>query len=150
MNRFKRSIIINCPVKKVFEFHSDTKNLLKITPSYIKVKIVNIDLPLGLNSLIKLSITQFGFIKTNWNIRLTEFIKFSRITDTQEKGPFKKWIHQHCFEESGVNTKMTDIIEYELPFGFAGKLADKLIVSDLIKRQFEFRHNATKKFLENS
>ena len=149
MNNFSRSIIINCPVKKLFEFHTDTRNLIKITPSNIKIKIMKIDLPLGLNSLIKLNVTQFGIIKTNWNIRLTEFVEFSLITDTQEKGPFKKWIHKHCFEDYGGNTKMTDIVNYELPFGFAGKSAGKLFVSKLINKQFEFRHEATKKILEN-
>lgn len=148
MSNFSRSIIINCPVDKVFEFHTDTRNLIKITPSYIKVKIVNIDLPLGLNSLINLSVTQFGIIKTNWNIRLTEFVEFSLITDTQEKGPFKKWIHKHCFEDAGGNTKMTDTVNYELPFGIIGKSAGKLFVSKLISKQFEFRHIATKKILE--
>lgn len=152
MNNFEKSVLINCPVKKVFEFHSDTNNLAKITPDFIKVKILEIDLPLRLNSLIKLSIIQFGILKSNWEIKLTEFVPDILITDTQFKGPFKIWIHSHCFDvkgENGDQTLMTDKINYELPFGALGEFADILFIRKMIEKQFEFRHKETKEILEN-
>lgn len=153
MNSFEKSVLINCPVKKVFEFHSDTNNLTKITPDFIKVEIMKIDLPLKLNSLIKLSITQFGFLKTKWEIKLTEFVPDILITDTQFKGPFKVWMHSHSFDvkgENGEQTLMTDKINYELPFGALGEFADILFVRKMIEKQFEFRHKVTKEILERN
>lgn len=149
MSYFERSVLINCPIEKVFGFHSDTNNLTKITPDFIKVSIIKIDLPLRLQSEISLEVTQFQFIRTRWNIRLTEFDPFKLITDTQVKGPFKKWEHKHCFEKENGNTLMTDKINYELPFGLIGRAADKLFITKMIEKQFEFRHKLTKSILED-
>ena len=149
MNEIKKSIIINCPVRKAFGFHSDTNNLKKITPDSIKVKILRMDLPLKEGSEIELEIKQFGFLKNNWLIRLTAFIENSLITDTQIRGPFKSWVHDHIFEENDGKTRMTDRIRYELPFGILGNLADKIVVNKMIEKQFEFRHEVTRKLLEN-
>lgn len=148
LNYFEKSVLIKCPPEKVFEFHSDTNNLKLITPDFIKVNIVKIDLPLKLQSEIILNIIQFGFIKIKWTIRLTDFKHYSIITDTQIKGPFKVWIHQHCFAESESNTIMTDKINYKLPMGVLGKLLNKIIIKKLIEKQFEFRHIKTKEILE--
>ena len=150
MSHYERSVLIDCPLEKAFEFHSDTNNLKKITPEFIKVKLVKIDLPLRLDSEIILEITQFGFLKTKWNIKLTDFQPNILITDTQTKGPFKIWKHSHCFEEKEGKTFMIDRIIYELPFGIIGRAADKLFIAKMIGKQFEFRHKVTKSILENS
>ncbi|HMR41731.1 MAG TPA: SRPBCC family protein [Ignavibacteria bacterium] len=149
MNEIKKSILINCPVSKAFQFHSDTNNLKKITPDSIKVKILRMDLPLKEGSEIGLEIKQFGFLKNKWQIRLTAFIQNSLITDTQISGPFKSWVHDHIFDEAEGKTKMTDRIRYELPFGVLGNIADKILVNKMIEKQFEFRHKITKKLLES-
>lgn len=149
INRYERIVLIDCPLEEAFKFHSDTNNLKKITPEFIKVKILKIDLPLRLYSEIMLQIIQFGFIKTKWNIQLTDFQPFNLITDTQTKGPFKIWKHSHCFEDRGGKTLMTDKISYVLPFGIIGRIADKLFIAKMIDKQFEFRHKITKSILEN-
>lgn len=150
MNYIEKSVLINCPVKSAFEFHSDTNNLIKITPNFIKVDILKIDLPLRKDSIIILSIRQFGILKTKWRIRITDFDPYSLITDTQEEGPFSNWIHSHCFEDIEGKTLMTDKIRYELPFGILGKAANSILIKNIIEKQFKFRHKATKEFLEKS
>ena len=148
MHLFEKSIVINCNAGKVFEFHSDTNNLKKITPDFIKAEILKIELPLKKGSIIKLSVIQFGIIKTTWKIRISEFEPDKLITDTQEEGPFRKWIHKHCFEDLNGKTRMTDKIEYELPFGALGKAANFIFVKKILEKQFRYRHKATKEYLE--
>lgn len=150
MSYFEASVLIDCPVEKAFEFHSDTNNLKKITPSFIKAEILKIELPLKLHSDIELAITQFGFLKTVWKIKLTSFTPYTLISDTQVRGPFKKWVHHHCFEDVNGKTLMTDKIDYELPLGVLGKVGQMLFVKRLIEKQFEFRQRITKEILENS
>lgn len=150
MNYLEKSVLINCPVKKAFEFHSDTNNLIKITPDFIKVDILKIDLPLKKDSTIILSIRQFGILKTKWRIRISDFEPYNLITDTQEEGPFSKWIHSHCFEDMRGKTLMTDKIKYELPFGILGKAANSFLIKRIIEKQFIFRHKTTKELLEKS
>ncbi|MBK8551493.1 MAG: SRPBCC family protein [Ignavibacteria bacterium] len=122
----------------------------KITPSFIKAEILKIELPLKLHSDIELAITQFGLLKTVWKIKLTAFDPYTLITDTQVMGPFKKWVHDHCFEDINGKTLMTDRIDYELPFGVFGKIGQILFVKRMIEKQFEFRQKITKEILENS
>lgn len=150
MSYYEKSVLINCKLEEAFGFHSDTNNLKRITPDFIKVRIIKIDLPLILHSEISLEITQFEFFRTKWKLELTDFSPFSLITDTQIKGPFKKWQHKHCFEPKDGGTMMTDKINYELPFGSIGRAADKLYVSKMIDKQFEYRHKLTKNILEKS
>jgi len=148
MNYFEKSVLINCPLKKVFEFHTDTNNLKKITPDFIKVDIIKIDLPLKLGSEIILELTQIHIIKTIWKIQLTDFKPHTIITDTQIKGPFKVWVHSHCFKDQQDKTLMTDKVNYELPFGILGKTVNQILIKRLINKQFEFRHKTTKEILE--
>lgn len=71
MSFFEKSILINCPIEKTFVFHSDTNNLKKITPSFIKAEILKIELQsLKSYSDIELAITQFGILKTIWKIKV--------------------------------------------------------------------------------
>lgn len=148
MYYFERSVSIKCSIEKVFAFYSDTNNLIKISPSSVKVKILKIDLPLKLNSIVELVVTQFGFFKSQWKVRLAEFEEYSVIGDLQVKGPFKYWYHRHCFEKQNGFTLMTDKLEYDLPMGILGKIAHKLFVRKMIEQQFEFRHSKTKEVLE--
>lgn len=48
--------------------------------------------------------------------------------DEMEEGKFKTFKHQHFFEEINELTTMTDVLQYETPFGVFGKLFDFLFL----------------------
>jgi len=150
MNIFETSILIDCKIKDAFNFHSDTNNLVKISPDNIKVGIMNLELPLKVGSIIELKISQFGIISNNWKMQIENLKPFNLITDKMISGPFKYWKHDHIFTEKNGKTLMTDSLNYELPFGFIGKIADKLILNRMIRKQFEIRHMKTKDILERN
>jgi ligand-binding SRPBCC domain-containing protein len=150
MQIYQKSVKIDCPVEKAFDFHCDTNNLTLITPPGIKVAILKIDLPLKLNSEIILRVNQFGVLKNKWHLRITEFVENEIITDTQIAGPFRHWVHRHMFSSSGNTTVMTDEIDYELAFGPLGSIVSKLVLPSLIGKQFDYRHSKTKQILEAS
>lgn len=149
MITFEKSELIDCDLEEIFEFHCDTNNLPLISPSYIKVKIIKIDKPIRLNSEIIVRVSQLGFLYTNWFIKVSKFEKNKIITDYQVKGPFKHWEHSHIFESVDGKVKMTDLINYELPFGFIGKFVNSLFLNKIIENQFKFRHKKTKELFEN-
>jgi ligand-binding SRPBCC domain-containing protein len=146
----EKSVIIDCPIEKVFEFHKDINNLRSISPDNSKVKIERVNLPLVKGSDIYLKFTQFFFIKTRWQIRIIEFDPPVKFVDTQIKGPFRSWTHYHLFEEVMGRTKMTDRVEYEMPFGIAGKWIHSLFLHNLIAKTFKYRHRVTKSILNES
>lgn len=140
---------MDCPIEKAFAFHTDTHNLQQISPSSVKVEVKKIELPLKLNSEIEVSVTQYGFFKSHWKLKIAQYNANEIIADLQLKGPFKYWLHRHSFDVQAGKTIMTDRVDYKLPLGFLGNIAYHLFVKRIIENMFEFRHKKTKEILEN-
>lgn len=62
-----------------------------------------------------------GVVQTHTS-EITAMEKPYHFTDIMLKGTFKSFKHQHIFRQDGKNTVMTDILEFESPFGIFGKL----------------------------
>jgi len=56
-----------------------------------------------------------------------------QFTDIMLKGTFKSLKHQHFFKQEGENTIMTDIFEYESPFGIIGQIFNKIFLTNYLK-----------------
>lgn len=56
--------------------------------------------------------------------RITEFYRPKRFVDEQIDGPFRSWWHEHRFGSAGSATKMTDLVQYELPLGRIGEWSE--------------------------
>ena len=69
----------------------------------------------------------FGFYLTHQSV-ISEMIFPSYFVDEQLKGQFKSFKHQHFFEQKENYVEVTDLLEYETPFGIFGKLFDKLLL----------------------
>ncbi len=69
--------------------------------------------------------------------------------DEQLKGHFKSFKHQHFFIQKENLTIMTDILEYETPFSFIGKLFDKLLLENHLTNFIIYRNAILKQLSEN-
>jgi len=65
-------------------------------------------------------------------------------------GPFQSWKQTRLFREVGAFCELTDIVEYEPPFGILGRIADALLIRRQVMNMFAFRQQATKRLLESS
>jgi ligand-binding SRPBCC domain-containing protein len=145
---FRGSITIAAPIADVFAFHDETSNLPGITPSGIRMEILDVR-GQGLGKQVRLRMTQFGILS---NIILIEFVEYqppNRLSDQQRKGPFKHWRQRRDFREVPGGTEMTDTVEYTLPFGWLGRLADVLVVAPRIRRMFAYRQQRTRQLIES-
>lgn len=66
--------------------------------------------------------------------------------DEQLKGQFKSFKHQHFFEQKENYVEVTDLLEYETPFGIFGQLFDKLLLKNHLSN-FIIHRNAVLKDL---
>jgi ligand-binding SRPBCC domain-containing protein len=82
-----------------------------------------------------------NFIMTS---QITELIRPLRFTDRMIKGPFKYLRHQHIFEKTPVGTVMTDLFDFQSPFGILGNVADKLILESYLSRLLTKRNELIK------
>ncbi|MFN4985284.1 MAG: SRPBCC family protein [Ignavibacteria bacterium] len=147
MERYQTSILINAPIESVFHFHDDTRNLLRITPPGISVSFTTSG-DKGLGQNIHLTVKQFKLFATSWHVRITQYEPPVLMVDEQVKGPFGYWKQTRKLRVVGQQTELTDIVEYEAPFGVLGLLASWLVIRRQISSMFAYRQQATKRILE--
>ncbi|HXI14712.1 MAG TPA: SRPBCC family protein [Thermoanaerobaculia bacterium] len=144
---FERETRIRAPIKEVFAFFSDPKNLARITPPAMKFKIVNApERPLREGDRIDYQIRIMG-VPLRWKTLITEWDEGRAFADYQEKGPYRHWLHRHTFTEAGSEVVMHDRVDYELPFGVVGRLFGGAFVRRQIQSIFDYREGAIGSFL---
>jgi ligand-binding SRPBCC domain-containing protein len=144
----KSSVVIHAPAEVVFDFHTDTRNLPLISPSWMKVQILKTTGD-AKGKVIELYITQFGLFKTKWIVEIAEYDRPFRITDIALEGPFKRFRHQRdIIRIDDTSCELTDTFDYELPLGIIGKTGDAIIMKKVVEKMFRDRHVKTKKVLE--
>lgn len=136
---FNTSHTINSPLSQVFDFFSRAENLEKLTPDWLNFKILT-PLPIAMEqgTLIDYQIRMMGFAM-NWKTEITAWEPQIRFIDTQIKGPYRRWVHEHRFEERDGRTIMHDSVEYAIPGGFISGFINKFFIRPRIKSIFFYR-----------
>lgn len=148
MERIEQRIVIAAPIDRVFHFHDDTRNLLRITPPSIKVTIETMGVP-GLGYEVVLKVRQFGLFTMRWRVRITEYESPTLMSDEQVSGPFAYWKQTRRLREVDGGTELTDIVEYRAPFGVLGRIANALVIRRQVLEMFTYRQQMTKQILES-
>ena len=95
--------------------------------------------------IITYIITPLPGIKMNWMTEITHVKEKEYFVDEQRFGPYALWHHQHHFKEVKGGVLMADILNYAIPYGFIGRIANSLLVAKKISVIFDYR----KKAIEN-
>lgn len=61
--------------------------------------------------------------------------------DRQISGPFGSFWHEHVFEEHTRGTLLRDTIRFHSPFGPIGRLVDRLVLREYMRRLIEQRND---------
>ncbi len=139
MRVITRETIANRPIEEVFEFFADAGNLELITPPELKFRIITpLPIEMGKGTLIDYRIKLNG-IPFNWKTEITEWEPPYRFVDTQIRGPYRVWIHEHTFLASGDNTIVRDKVSYLPPGLFMEPLISTLFVRKKLERIFDYR-----------
>jgi len=150
MARFEYAFVVRAPLERVWAFHDDPLALPKVMSGPLRMHVHHVDRPLGPGSRILMTM-QVGPLRQKWNVQLKERVPPHYFTDEQigAEGPFKRWRHTHAFEAlDGERTRVIDRLEYELPFGPLGRLADALFGRIVMAATFAARARATRRWLE--
>lgn len=91
----------------------------------------------------------FGFYLTHKS-RITAMRFYDYFVDEMEEGKFKSFKQEHFFEEVNGLTIMIDKLQYEVPFGIAGKLFDILFLEKHLTHFLLERNKVLKIISENS
>lgn len=100
-----------------------------------------------LNESVTWRAKHFG-IYQNLTSKITEFDRPNSFTDEMVNGAFKEFKHEHHFADLNSGTLMTDIFDYQAPFGIFGRLADKLFLKKYMMALLIERNRIVKEYAE--
>ncbi|MEY3677897.1 MAG: hypothetical protein RI924_38 [Bacteroidota bacterium] len=138
--KFEQKLPIS--LEQAWDFFSSPINLAKITPDHMGF-IITSDFKQGQKMypgmIITYKVSPLLGIKLNWMTEITHVQEGKYFVDEQRFGPYALWHHQHHFEEIKGGVHMTDIINYAIPYGFIGRIANTILVEKEVRGIFDYR-----------
>ena len=156
------------PIELVFAFFANPENLPRLMPPWQKARIEEaafaappprpvVDNPTlrirsiaaGPGTRVTISFRPFPYspLRVPWEAEISEFVWNDHFCDLQLRGPFAFWRHCHRFQsesrDNTTGTLLTDQVEYSLPYGTLGTLANQLIIARQIRATFAHRQQRT-------
>ena len=134
-----RELWVPHPLPKVFDFFSRAENLERITPPWMRFRILTPP-PIAMKqgATIAYALRVRG-IPIRWLTEIERWNPPHEFVDFQAKGPYKYWRHTHRFSEVNGGTSIVDIVHYALPFGLLGRLVHWLQVARDVAQIFDYR-----------
>ncbi|MCZ4410015.1 SRPBCC family protein [Cryomorphaceae bacterium 1068] len=103
---------------------------------------------IGLNETVTWRAKHFG-IYQHLTSKITAYDRPTYFVDEMISGAFKRFKHEHRFSATDGGTLMTDIFDYESPFGILGKLVDQLILEKYMTNLLTQRNSVVKEVAES-
>jgi ligand-binding SRPBCC domain-containing protein len=137
---YEKQSVIDTPAPVLFAWHTRPGAFERLAPPWEHLRIVSRHGGIADGSRLTLEL-RYGPIKTRWESLHRDFVDGQQFTDVQVAGPFKRWEHTHRIEPvGGAQARLTDHVEYAMPFGPLGAVAGGPIARRMMERLFTFRH----------
>ena len=134
--QFNDGVLLGYPREQVFEFFSLAENLNVMTPPWARFSILTpLPIEMAVGTIINYRI-ELHRVPLRWESEITEWEPPLKFTDVQRRGPYKRWVHEHIFEEAPGGTLVTDRVTYEVT---GGALVNRLFVARELRRIFAYR-----------
>lgn len=140
---------INAPVERVFDL-SRCIDLHEATMTDHKEKAVaGVRKGLiNLNETVTWEAVHFG-VRQRLTSKITVYNRPHHFRDSLVSGAFKRFDHDHFFEETGGMTVMRDVFDYDSPYSILGTFADRLFLESYMKKLLENRNALIKRIAES-
>jgi ligand-binding SRPBCC domain-containing protein len=115
-------------------------------PPDIELELTSVPIDLKKGSEYEFKITRFG-LSYAFTVNIEACEPGQLIVERAQFSFFEEWVNTTRFEEhSESSTLLTNIIDYQLPLGILGTLADDLFVRKDLLRILQFSHRKLKSF----
>lgn len=137
--RLEAELWVPRSIDEVFSFFAQAENLEELTPSFVGFHILTPrPIAMARGTLIDYRITLHG-LPMRWKTEITAWEPPHRFVDTQRRGPYRLWIHEHTFEAREGGTLCRDRIDYRAP---GGSWVHRRFVEPDLRRIFAYRRDA--------
>ena len=118
---------VAAPIEEVFAFFDDPRNLGRLMPPPVAIRLVSIDPePLRAGSIFEFRYG-LGPLQRSWTVRLLTREAPYRFVDETISGPMARFHHSHTFTRGRSGTWIDDEIEFRVgPEGAIGAMLDWL------------------------
>lgn len=149
MPKIELETLINAPIERVFDLsrsidlhadsmsHTNEKAIAGVTQGLI-----------NLGETVTWEATHFG-IRQTLTSKITVCERPLKFSDTMVSGAFKRFDHDHFFEEISGKTLVRDVFDYDSPLGILGNIADFLFLENYMKNLLTARNEMIKRVAES-
>lgn len=140
---------INAPIERIFDL-ARCIDLHEETMSKTNEKAID-GVTKGLINLgetVTWQATHFG-IRQKLTSKITAYNRPFHFRDIMLKGAFRRFTHDHFFEQNGEKVLMKDIFDYDSPLWILGKIADALVLESYMKNLLTERNLLIKRTAES-
>lgn len=143
----QRRQFIPCSIEKAWEFFSNPANLPIITPEDMRFRVISkfSGDRIYAGQVIEYRLRPLPMMSVYWMTEITHVMEGGQegggryFVDEQRRGPYRLWHHQHHFRAVEGGVDMTDIVHYQLPFGWLGDLVHRWMIRRRVEYIFDYR-----------
>jgi ligand-binding SRPBCC domain-containing protein len=146
IHQLQTEIWLPQPRERIFEFFADPGNLERLTPAWLRFRIVTKPREIAEGVLLDYKLRIHGF-PIQWQSQITEWHPPHRFVDRQTKGPYRLWLHEHTFHERDGGTAVGDSVQYAVP---GGTIVQRLLVAPEVRRIFEYRQKVLRELFKDN
>jgi ligand-binding SRPBCC domain-containing protein len=147
-----RTQFLPITLEDAWNFFSSPANLAEITPPYMKfiIEYISGGGKMYAGQIIRYRLYPIPNVPIRWTTEITHVDAPNYFVDEQRFGPYALWHHQHHFKAVAGGVEMVDEVNYAIPLGVLGRLANTLFVRKQVNAIFEYRYRVlANKFSEN-
>jgi ligand-binding SRPBCC domain-containing protein len=134
----ERTQIVPVAIDEAFAFFTETRNLERITPPWLRFEVLRAPARLRYGSLIHYRLELFR-VPIHWLTRIASWQPPRSFQDEQLVGPYPLWEHTHRFAPLPGGTEIYDHVRYRVPGGPLAPLLQRPFVGRWLDDIFDFR-----------
>ena len=139
---------IVAPVELCFDVARDIDVHIESTEGTREVAVAGVTHGLiGLNEEVTWEATHLG-VRQRLTSRIIAFDRPRHFRDSQVRGPFRRFDHDHFFTNDGAATIMRDVFDYNSPCGWLGRCVDRLFLRNYMEGLLRRRADVIKRVAE--
>ena len=141
---FVRSSLMPADARSLADWHFRTGAIDRLLPPWETVEVLQRPAAMADGAVARFRMRKGG-LSVEWVARHHDVQPGRSFSDTQERGPFRRWTHRHSFLPKDESSSMLeDHVDYDLPGGVLGRAVAGGMVGRDLARMFAWRHARTR------